>query len=214
MSFDAIAVPAPAAPPQVTLRFHLPAGSAIAEDPLLDAAAAPLRGRNITEIWFDTPGLSLLRNGFALSILRARRGHTQTLRQAGSVVSAPIEEAMPDPAAFGPGWREALAALLQDEPLATAFTTQIKRLTRRAGAVAVEFETGSIQTATEKLAVRELALRGPPAELYQLALALAEKICADLAARLTGAARHLGDRRGAARGGEGRAWPGGGNLPR
>jgi triphosphatase len=110
-----------------------------------------------------------------LSITKARRGYTQTLRHGETTVTAPLADAAPDATAFGPGWDEPLATLLQGESFATAFTTQIKRLSRRAGPVELHFESGHIQTAQEKLPIRELEMRGPPAELYRLALALAEK---------------------------------------
>jgi triphosphatase len=173
------ALPAAAEPatPIESIRFSLTAAAAavIATDPQLDAPPGTLRGRNLTELWFDTPGLTLLRHGFALSITKARRGYTQTLRHGDVTVTAALTEAMPDAAAFGPGWDEPLATLLQGENFATAFTTQIKRLTRRAGPVELHFETGHIQTAQEKFLLRELELRGPAADLYRLALALAEK---------------------------------------
>jgi triphosphatase len=171
--------PAAAEPaaPMDSIRFTLTAAAAdaIAAEPELDALAGPLRGRNLIELWFDTPGLTLLRHGFSLSITKARRGYTQTLRHDDVTVTAPLAEAMPDAAAFGPGWDEPLATLLQGENFTTAFTTQIKRLTRRAGPVELHFETGHIQTAQEKLPLRELEMRGPAADLYPLALALAEK---------------------------------------
>jgi len=165
------------APPIAVVRFTLTpeAAAAIAADKLLDAAPALLRARNLAETWYDTPGLALLRNGLALSITKARRGYAQTLRRGEVSVTTLLTESMPDPAAFGPGWEEPLAALLQGEAFATAFATQIKRLTRHAGPVELQFETGFIQTSTEKLPVRELELRGPPADVYHLALALAEK---------------------------------------
>jgi len=164
------------APPTATIRFTLTAAAAaIAENPALDAPASPLRGRNLTETWYDTPSLTLLRHGFELSITRTRRGHAQTLRHGETSITAAIPEAIPDAAAFGPGWDEPLAELLQSEPLTPAFTTQIKRLTRRAGPVELHFETGHIQTATEKLPLRELELHGPAADTYQLALTLAEQ---------------------------------------
>ncbi len=166
-----------AAPALAMVRFNLTAAAAtaIAANPALDAAASPLRGRNLTETWYDTPSLTLLRNGLALSITRARRGHTQTLCQGGTSITAAIPEAIPAATAFGPGWDEALAELLQDEPLTPAFSTQIKRLTRRAGPVELHFETGFIQTSSEKLPIRELELRGPAADCYALALTLAEQ---------------------------------------
>ena len=165
------------APVSAMVRFTLTpaAATAVAENPALDAPASPLRGRNLTETWYDTPSLTLLRHGFALSITRARRGHTQTLRQGDALVTAAIPEAIPVATAFGPGWDEPLADLLQGENFSPAFSTQIKRLTRRAGPVELHFETGFIQTSTEKFPLRELELRGPPAECYALALALAEK---------------------------------------
>lgn len=163
------------APPRTaTIRFTLPAAAAtaIAAHPALETPAP--RARHLTESWYDTATLTLLRHGFALSITRTRRGHTQTLRQGETAITTLIPEAIPDAAAFGPGWDEPLAELLQGETLAPAFTTQIKRLTRRAGAVTLDFDTGHIQTSTEKLPLRELELRGPAAETCQLALALAE----------------------------------------
>jgi triphosphatase len=161
----------------VTVRFIVTpeAAAAIAADALLDPAAAHSRARNLAETWYDTPGLALLRHGLALSITKARRGYTQTLCQGEVSVTTMLAESMPDPAAFGPGWQEPLGDLLQGEAFATAFTTQIKRLTRQAGTVALQFETGFIQTSAEKLQLRELELRGPPADVYHLALALAEK---------------------------------------
>jgi CHAD domain-containing protein len=158
------------------LRFSLsaPAAAAIAASPLLDAPAPGLRARHLSETWYDTPGFTLLRHGLALSVGKARRGYVQTLRQNETEIAAPLMDALPDPAAFGPGWEEPLTTLLQGEVFAPAFSTQIKRLTRHAGAVELRFETGFIQTRTEKLPFNELELRGAGAELYSFALALAE----------------------------------------
>jgi inorganic triphosphatase YgiF len=164
-------------PPQAQLRFTLTAAAAaaIAKDALLDPPAPALRARHLTDTWYDTPGLTLLRHGLALGVTKARRGYVQTLRQNETSISAPLMEAQPDPAAFGPGWEEPLVNLLQGEVLAPAFSTQIKRLVRHADAVELRFESGFIQTRSEKLAFNEMELSGQGAELYHLALALAEK---------------------------------------
>ncbi|HYP62973.1 MAG TPA: hypothetical protein VEQ16_03760, partial [Acidocella sp.] len=159
------------------VRFTLSpaAAKALAQYALLDVSATPPRGKNLVEDWFDTPGLTLLRNGAALSLVKARRGFLQSLRRGEDSITVPISGPAPDLAAFPPEQAEPLAALLQDEPLAPVLTTRIKRLTRQAGAVELHFETGFIQTAEEKHPVCELELRGPGAALYRLALALQDE---------------------------------------
>jgi len=162
------------AAPSIVVRFSLSAADAAA----ITAATTqdpPSRARHLTETWYDTSTHTLLRHGLALSTAKARRFHTQTLSQGGISVTAPIQESLPEPAAFGPGWQEPLDTLLQGEPLTPAFSTQIKRLTRQSGGVELRFESGFIQTSTEKLPVNELELHGPAAETYQLALSLSEK---------------------------------------
>jgi len=163
--------------PAAMVRFTLSpaAAKALAQYALLDVSATPPRGKNLVEDWFDTPGLTLLRNGAALSLVKARRGFLQSLRRGEDSITVPISGPAPDLAAFPPEQAEPLAALLQDEPLAPVLTTRIKRLTRQAGAVELHFETGFIQTAEEKHPVCELELRGPGAALYRLALALQDE---------------------------------------
>ena len=178
---DVKAVPTgapPAPPPTARLRFSLTAAqaAALAQDGLLDASPAMLRARHLAETWFDTPGFALLRHGLRLSTEKTRRGYVQTLRRAEDFCAAtPIPGATPDPAAFPPEWAEPLAALFEGESLVPAFSLRIKRVTRQAGGAEMRFETGFIQTATEKRPCNELELSGPAAELYALALALAEK---------------------------------------
>lgn len=169
--------PQSAAAPAVALCFTLSAAdfAELPQHPLLAGATPPPHARSHIETWYDTPDLALLRHGFELSLTRARHGHAQTLRHGGTCVTTQLTEALPDPAAFGPGWAEPLAGLLTGAPLTPAFATQTKHLTRHAGPVALRFESGFIQTSTEKLPIREMVLTGPPADLYQLALALAER---------------------------------------
>ena len=166
-----------ALPPQAVIRFALTPGAAaaLARHKLLEAPATPPRAQNLAEAWFDTPGLTLLRHGFALSTAKARRGHVQMLRQAGECVSAPIPGPAPDPAALPPAQAEALAALVADEALQLAFSLRTRRLTRRAGRVTLRFESGALQAGAERQGFCELELNGPAAETYALALALAEE---------------------------------------
>jgi inorganic triphosphatase YgiF len=173
---EPLATASPVPPPATQLRFSLPpaAAAAIAAGPLLDPPPPAARARHLTDTWYDTPALTLLRHGFALSVAKARRGYVQTLRQNEMSIAAPLMEALPDPAAFGPGWEEPLANLLQGEIFAPAFSTQVKRVIRQAGGVELRFESGFIQTRTEKLPFTELELSGHGAELYHLALTLAE----------------------------------------
>jgi CHAD domain-containing protein len=172
------ATPQKAEPASVVLRFSLTFAAAAAITAGLAAPTPPPRARHLTETWYDSPTHTLLRHGLALSTAKARRFYTQTLTQAlaqGEIsVTAPIQDSLPDPAAFGPGWQEPLDTLLQGEPLIPAFSTQIKRLTRQSGAVELHFESGHIQTSAEKLPFNELELRGPAAEVFSLALALSE----------------------------------------
>jgi triphosphatase len=165
----------PAPPASVRFTLSPAAAAALAQHRLLDVPATPPRAKNLVEDWFDTPGLALLRHGYALSLVKARRGFLQSLCQGEVRATAPIPGPTPDLAAIPPEQAEPLAALLQDETLAPVLTTRIKRLTRQAGAVELRFETGFILTAHGKQPVCELELRGPGQELYRLAMALQDE---------------------------------------
>ena len=170
--------PAPAPPAPVhalRLAFSAAGLSALAAASAPASTPAP-RAKNTSETWYDTAALTLLRHGYGLSTGKTRRGHVQTLRRGAEMeicATAAIPSALPDPAAFAPEWAEPLAALLAETPLAPAFGIRTRSLTYRTGAVELRFETGCIQTATEKLPFHELVLSGPDTELYQQALALA-----------------------------------------
>ena len=146
----------------------------MAQSGLLDATANIPRGRRIAQTYLDTADFTLARNGLSLSLAKARRGYVQSLRRDGAVVEALVPEASPDLTLLGPEWDAQLPELLQGAELLPVFSTALKRVIRHAGEVELRFENGTIEAGVEKLAVRELELRGPAEPVYRLALALAE----------------------------------------
>lgn len=160
----------------VILRFTLNAAdfTAIAQSNLLDTPEKIARGRRIAETFMDTADFTLAHSGVSLSLTKARRGYVQSLRWDGAVVDAPVPEAAPDLARFGPEWAAQLPELLQGVALLPVFSTAIKRVIRHAGEVELRFENGAIQAGASKLPVRELELRGQAEPVYRLALALAD----------------------------------------
>ena len=163
--------------PLQTLRFLANAEvlSALPGSSLLDTPPTPVRGRRLTHHYYDTPDFALARRHVFLRMSKTRRGHHLELSTPEGEAAADIPGATPDLAALGPDSEAAVTALLGEAALHPAFTTDIKRVTRRAGEVEVGLETGTIQAGAEKLHIKEIVLSGPGLALFPFALALTKK---------------------------------------
>jgi len=167
----------PVAVPVQTLRFLADAQTlaALPGSPLLDAPPTPPRARRVTQQYYDSPDFVLAQHGVFLRMAKTRRGHRLELHMPGVEMAADIPGATPDLAALGPDCEAAIATLLDGAALHPVFTTDIKRLTRRAGEVEVVLETGNILAGAEKQHVKEVVLTGPGWALFPFALTLTKK---------------------------------------
>ncbi len=163
--------------PVQTLRFLASAEvlSALSDNSLLDTPPTPVRGRRLTQHYYDTPDFALARHRVLLRMSKTRRGHHLELSTPEGDAAADIPGATPDLAALGPDWEAAVATLLDGAAVHPVFTTDIKRVTRHAGEVEVGLETGTIQAGAEKLHIKEVVLSGPGLALFPFALALTKK---------------------------------------
>lgn len=163
--------------PMQILRF-LATGEILAALPgstLLDTPPTQPRAKRATQHYYDSPDFTLARHRVFLHMAKTRRGHRLELHMPGVEMAADIPGATPDLAALGPDCEAAITTLLDGAALHPVFTTDIKRLTRRASEVEVALETGTIQAGAEKQLVKEVVLSGPGWALFPFALMLTKK---------------------------------------
>ena len=182
-------------PIETELKLSIPPDSfaRVAAHPALRGGTAQ-RTRRLYSIYFDTPDCELWRHGFALRVLRDGKQWIQALKGGGSdeaglhrriEIEHPVARPLPDLALFRQGEHAAiLDAPDLDARIEPAFTTDFYRSLRvltPAPNVLVEacLDRGKIQCGGETAPLCELELElksGPPAALYDLALALLETL--------------------------------------
>jgi inorganic triphosphatase YgiF len=193
-----IVVAEPAPPPnqvptaerEIELKFLASEATfrAMEQSPLFGTRSST-RGRRLLSTYFDTEAGDLRRQRMALRVRQARSGSLQTLKwEDGNPVSrfqrgemeVPTPSSVPDLALFGEDLARTLHRSLQDRPLRPSFSTDIRRVTRKAMAggseIEAAFDTGTIIAGSRRQAVREVELElksGDPADLYQFGLTVA-----------------------------------------
>ncbi len=178
--------PLAAAPPDETAHLCFVLDDTTATALMADARLAPVTpgppARRVRANWYDTPDFAMARRGFYVRLRQAGRRHMLALEGPDIALEAPQASDVPDMAALGPDWAATLASLQDNTPLQIIFTSALARTVWRAGPVTLTFTQGTLQAEHGKQPVRGLGLSGPPADLYPLALALAE----DYPLRLSG----------------------------
>jgi inorganic triphosphatase YgiF len=162
-------------------------------DPADHAAIAAVFGPDVgasaqlVSTYFDTPELALRDNGLTLRVRKTGKGNIQTVKAAGSAAglfARPEWERGIDgdvpviDAASGP-----LASLLQGEPVAPRFTSDITRtiwITASEGAtIEVALDRGEVRAGTIRASLSELELElkeGSPEALFARARTLAKTV--------------------------------------
>ncbi|MEO1767734.1 CHAD domain-containing protein [Thiobacter aerophilum] len=161
-----------------------------ADAPRLQAALTRLAQtppvmRHLLSLYFDTPGLDLLRQGWALRVRRVGRHWLQTLKGGGGVVAGlhqrqefecRLPRPQPDPTpvvALLPGFApDGLTSVFRAD-----FRRRLWQFRYRGAQVEAAFDRGRIVCGDEELALLELELElrsGPVVALYDLALELAQ----------------------------------------
>lgn len=171
----------------------------LAADPLLgERRGSPL---DLTAIYFDTPRHSLWRNGFTLRLRRERGRWVQTLKGGGSLegglhrrleASARTSRVRPSLALIGDAdTRREVARTIRKASLVPVFRVQVMRELRIAApqpgtAIEVSLDRGTIIAGEDRAPICELELelkRGEPAQLFEAALAIAERAAARVESR-------------------------------
>lgn len=140
--------------------------------------------RTLVTCYFDTAAGALHRGG---ATLRRREGDGDSEQTFKSTAkggnrlrrgewNAPATGAVPDPAAFPPAVRQAIAALVGDAPLQPLATTRIQRTARRlrfgGSTIEAAFDSGMVEAGDRSEPVSELELElieGDAADLFALA---------------------------------------------
>ncbi|BBP03395.1 inorganic triphosphatase [Sulfuriferula plumbiphila] len=156
---------------------------------LLAGADRPLR-RWLVSVYFDTPGLDLMRAQAALRVRRVGRGWVQTVKIGGGSAGGlhqrpewetPVAGAVPEPGRFDtpavkalltPGRVVRLRPLFQTRFWRTAWTLPVSG----GGSIEVALDQGEVSSGGRSQPICEVELElksGQPAALYDLALALA-----------------------------------------
>ncbi|WP_404710179.1 CHAD domain-containing protein [Sphingomonas sp. MMS24-J13] len=156
---------------------HAAIAAALAAEPGVDA--------HLVSTYFDTPTLALRDNGLTLRVRKTDKGNIQTVKAAGSAAGLfarpewerGIDGDLPViDAASGP-----LASLLQGEPVAERFTSDINRtiwtIARDGATIEIALDRGEVRAGelTASLSELELELKaGSPPVLFALARTLAK----------------------------------------
>lgn len=157
------------------LRFSLDeAGlAALAASPLLTTPSS--RARRFQDRFFDSPDFALARHGITLRLRKAGRGAKMLLQHGQDRLETALPGQEPDLTALAPQWRETLATILQDAPLAEMAGISLKQTIRRLDGAELAFETGYLAADGVKIPFHELEIAAPPASLPETALALAAR---------------------------------------
>jgi inorganic triphosphatase YgiF len=179
---------------EIKLAIDAAGATRLRKSPVLrEHAVSRPEEREHVDRYFDTPGFTLWKHGYALRVRTEGERHVQTLKGGGSVLAglhrrveleAEIRTESPDPALFARQLHEALPQLARklgdghDVQLEPVFVNRTKRtrwmiaLPEGGGQVECALDVGELQHGERVVAVRELELEmreGDPARLYELA---------------------------------------------
>lgn len=175
---------------EIELKLALPPAQAarLKRHPLL-AGAEPAWRRRLVSVYFDTPGLDLMRGNAALRLRRVGRGWVQTLKMGGASDGGlhqrpewemPVAGSVLEPERFDAAEVRALLTPARLARLRPVFETHFWRtawLLDFAGArIEVALDRGEVSGGGRSQTISELELElksGKPAALYDLALTLA-----------------------------------------
>jgi triphosphatase len=180
------------APKEVELKFTLATTSLRW---LKEGLAQPARSETEVSIYFDTPKLTLRKNGLMLRVRRIGKRRVQTIKAGGN--SSPFERSewesdidgdIPDlRAARGTALASILTKKLRRQ-LRPVFQTRVRRTTYPLGNghsdVALTLDKGKIDTGRRSAPLCEIELelkRGDKADLFSIARELTHKLPAQLA---------------------------------
>jgi inorganic triphosphatase YgiF len=186
---------------EIKLAIDAAGATRLKKSPVLRAhAVSKPEEREHVDRYFDTPGLTLWKHGFALRVRTDGEQHVQTLKGGGSALAglhrrveleAAVPSDQPDPALFVRQLHEALPQLAHklgdghDVQLEPVFVNRTKRtrwmiaLPDDGGQVECALDIGELQHGERTVAVRELELEmkeGDPTRLYELARQVHEAV--------------------------------------
>jgi inorganic triphosphatase YgiF len=186
------------APREIELKLDLPADAVASLTRSAVFKGARRKTKNIVSVYFDTANFELRKSGFTLRVRRDGRRRVQTVKQEGergallarNEWEQPIRGTQPDLAAARQTALKSILSKKLARKLKPMFETSVRRtvypLRNGESEIELTIDEGKVDAGRRSSPLREVELelkRGPPAELFKLARALAEEVPLQLSVR-------------------------------